>query len=129
VTRRKDSIAADEIGEIHPDRIYRTTLSPIIFGFGPVTTREKIRTGELPPPSPLSASSKAEAWRGAQIIAHRKKMEELAAARLEAKRESERVRVEQGIRRPQPPALVGKKHIKKVKLRPPGASRKAGVSS
>jgi hypothetical protein len=128
VTRRKDSLPND-VGKIDPDGRYRTSLCVAIFGYGPARTRQKIEAGELPMPSPLSASSRVEAWSGTQILEHRAKMEKLAVARLEAKREAERLRVEQGIKRPQPPELVGKRHIKKLKLRPPGASRKQRKAS
>jgi hypothetical protein len=64
MTRRK--IEVEPIGDIQPDRIYRTTLSSAIFGYGPQATRDKIRNGELPMPFPLSPTSRFEAWTGRQ---------------------------------------------------------------
>ena len=52
---------AELLGDIEPEKIYRTNLSDQIFGYGPQATREKIRTGELPMPFPLSQSAKFEA--------------------------------------------------------------------
>ena len=34
--------------EIKPDKIYRTTLSPVIFGYGPVRTKDLVLEGKLP---------------------------------------------------------------------------------
>jgi hypothetical protein len=104
--KRKD---AQLIGDIEPDRIYRITQSAALFGYGPQRTIDLIKSGNLPAPYPLSASSRFRAWTGAQIIAHRAKMKEIATLQLQA----ERARPVQ----PQPQNLRPK--VKKQKLRPP----------
>jgi hypothetical protein len=111
MTRKKVSV--ELIGEILPDQIYRTTLSPAIFGYGKQRTDDLVRTGELPTPFPLSPSSRFKAWTGEQIIAHRARMREIAAAQLKAERP------------PQPQPLALQPKIKKLKLRPPTAKAEA----
>ena len=90
MTKRK--IEVEPIGDIQPDRIYRTTLSSAIFGYGPQATRNKIRNGELPMPFPLSPTSRFEAWTGRQIIEHRAQMQALAAEKAKAIVDSKRLR-------------------------------------
>jgi hypothetical protein len=107
---RKSSI--EEIGEILPDRIYRTSQAATIFGYGPQRARDLEKSGDLPPSFPLSPASKFRAWTGAQILQHREEMRKLAAANLEV----ERKRAPEA----QPPALQPK--IKKMKLRAPSNS-------
>jgi hypothetical protein len=102
--RRKDVPLLDTI---NPDQLYRTTLAPALFDLGWQACRNKIRSGELPRPLPLTADSKCEAWTGRQILEHRARMAEVAAERAQA----EAVRAKQS----QPAAF--KKKIKKVKLR------------
>ena len=97
MTKRK---VAESIGEIQSDRIYRTTLSPAIFGYGPQATRDKIRNGELPMPFPLSPTSRFEAWTGAQILEHRARMRALAEAKAKAIAEANK------LPRSQPSALA-----------------------
>ena len=84
MTRRKDEVGLIE--DIKPDQIYRTTMSQELFCLGPQATADKIKSGELPPPFPLSESSRARAWTGQQILDHRVKMRELAAVQLAAAR-------------------------------------------
>jgi hypothetical protein len=103
MTRRK--LEVELIGDIQPDQIYRTTLSSIIFGYGPQATRDKIRNGDLPMPFPLSPTSRFEAWTGRQIIEHRAQMQALAAEKVKAIADNKRPR-------PQPRAL------RKMKRRP-----------
>jgi hypothetical protein len=100
MTKRKVEVAL--IGDIVPDRIYRTNLSPAIFGYGPQATKDKIESGELPPPFPLSETSRFKAWTGRQIIEHRAKMQALAAEKAANKviTDSKRSRPQ-----PQPPAF------------------------
>jgi hypothetical protein len=100
------------IADIKPSGLYRVRLAPKIFGLGIEATREKIKSGELPTPIPLSASSRARAWTGVQILEHRAAM----AALAEAKKASPAPA-------PQPAALHGR--IKKRKLTPP-SQRKDG---
>jgi hypothetical protein len=88
MTKRKN---VDQlIGEILPDQIYRVSLSPVLFGYGAQTTRDKIKRGELPRPFPLSVSARFEAWTGKQILEHRARMQALAARQLEGLRGAER---------------------------------------
>jgi hypothetical protein len=84
MTKRKRSELL--ISEIRPDQIYRTTLSPVLFGYGPQATRDKIRSGELPTPFPLSPSARFEAWTGKQILEHRAQMQALAIERAQKKK-------------------------------------------
>jgi hypothetical protein len=88
MTRKR--ITVETIGEIQPDVLYRTTLSPFIFGYGPQMTHDKIIAGELPKPIPLSETSRFSAWTGQQILDHRKKMRELAEKRVAEKPASTR---------------------------------------
>jgi hypothetical protein len=104
MTARKKSVQL--IGEIEPQQIYRVTLSPALFGYGQQRTNDLIESGELPMPFPLSASSRFRAWTGTQIIEHRARMQELAAAKLK-------------VERPAQPQPVAQQKIKKLKLRPP----------
>ena len=95
------------VGEIDPGRIYRTTLSPVIFGVGWQACRNKILANELPIPSGDPAG-----WTGQQILDHRKKMQALA----EQKAAADASRPKQK----QPVGLKGKrKKTKKTKLRAP----------
>jgi hypothetical protein len=92
--------------EIQPDRIYKTTLSQEIFGYGPQRTNDLIKKDKLPKPSPLSPGARFKAWTGQQILDHRSKMLELAAAEKPPS--------------PQPPQFAKANAAKqKVKLRPP----------
>jgi hypothetical protein len=108
MTRRK-SAPMEMIEDIKPDRLYRTTLSNQIFGYGQQRTKDLIDAGELPLPFPLSPSSRYRGWLGAQIIEHRARMRELAAANLEIER----------TRAPQQQPLALQPKIKKLKLRSP----------
>jgi len=120
VTRPKKEIEElTPIGKIDPDRVYRTNLSPQLFGYGPQRTRDLIKLRQLPPPFPLNAESTALAWTGRQILDYRAQMQKLAAEKLEAAIAAPK--------QEQPKALVGK--VKKVKLRPPSATaRQRGKS-
>jgi hypothetical protein len=76
MTRRKREIPI--LGAINPDQLYRTTLSVAIFNLGWQATKNKIKGGELPRPSPIFEGSKYEAWTGQQILDHRRDMRALA---------------------------------------------------
>jgi hypothetical protein len=104
MTKRKEVI--ESIRAIIPDQIYRVTLSPAIFGLGSQATRDKIRTGELPLPAPLSPSSRFEAWTGQQILDHRAAMRKQAEEKAKTLRE-------------RPPQKQPPLKIKKMKLRKP----------
>jgi predicted DNA-binding transcriptional regulator AlpA len=112
VTRPKIN-EGELLGDIKPDQIYRVNLGAELFGYGPQSIRDKIKSGELPQPFPLSAGARFEAWLGRDIISHREAMQAEAAAKAKALRE----RPPQP--QPQPAALRGKVKIKKTKLRPP----------
>jgi hypothetical protein len=107
MTTRK---AVVSIGAIDPHAIYRTSLAPSIFGYGPQRARDLEKNGLLPPSFPLTESSKARVWTGAQVLEHRARMRELAEQQAKAERERPKTKQEQ------PVAL---QKIKKVKLRPP----------
>lgn len=117
MTARKNKV--ELIGNIKPDQIYRTTLSPAIFGLGPQATVDKVKSGELPPSFPLSASSRFRAWTGQQILDHRAEMQKLAteeAARAAAVAKDQPPNS-------QPAGLAAAQKIKKQKLRPPAKQR------
>jgi hypothetical protein len=123
MTRRKP-IDVEPI-EIFPDNVYRTSLSPAIFGLGFDQTRRKIRNGELPTPHRPTPTSKFEVWTGQQIIDHRIERQKIAAEELAAERANPS---------PQPPQLAAvkdrpRKKTKKVTLRPPGNTRTQRTST
>jgi hypothetical protein len=111
MTKRKDS--SELIGAILPDQIYRTTLSPAIFGYGTQRTRDLIREQKLPLPAPLTPGSRFEFWTGAQILQHRADMRKLAEEKAKADR----------ARPPQEQPLALQPKTKKLKLRPSGRGR------
>lgn len=105
MTRRRTNVAP--IGEIDPGGFYRTSQSPAIFSLGWQATRNKIRSGKLPQPSPLNEGSNVLGWIGQQIIDHRERMQKIAEqnAAVEAMRPKQE----------QPAAL--RKKVQKVRLR------------
>ena len=105
MTRPKAAIQL--IGDINPAQVYPTTQAPAIFGLGWQATRDKIKAGQLPRPSPLTPGSNREGWFGSQILEHRRKMQALA----EEKAVADSVRPKQ----PQPAGF--KRKVKKLKLR------------
>jgi hypothetical protein len=105
--------------EVHADCVYRTSLSPALFGLGYDQTRRKILNGELPPPHRPTPTSKYQVWTGRQIIDHREKMQAIAAKKLQADRDKPPS---------QPPQLAAvkdrpRKKIKKTKLHPGGGKQ------
>jgi hypothetical protein len=102
---KKDDVPL--IGEIDPGKFYRMTQSQALFNLGWQATKNKIRDGKLPRPSPLDEDSKITGWLGSQILEHRARMQALAAEKAAA----DAVRPKQD----QPPAR--KRKTKKVKLR------------
>ena len=107
MTRSKD-VVTEMLDQIQPDRIYRTNLSPQIFGYGPERTRDLIAAGELPAPFPLTPSSKYSAWTGKQILEHRARVQKIGEAKVEAARAATKQ---------SPPDKLRK--IKKLKLKKP----------
>lgn len=105
MTRSKAAVQL--IGDINPAQIYPTTQANAIFGLGWQATKNKVKAGQLPRPSPLTPGSNREGWFGSQILEHRQKMQALA----EAKAVTDAARPKQ----PQPAGF--KRKIKKVKLR------------
>jgi hypothetical protein len=99
----------ESIGAILPDAIYRTSLAPTIFGYGPQRARDLEKSGQLPPSFPLSPKSKYRAWTGQQILDHRADMRKQAEETAKAVRDRPK--------QEQPKALQPK--IKKLKLRKP----------
>jgi hypothetical protein len=95
--------------EVHADCVYRTSLSPALFGLGYDQTRRKIISGDLPRPFHPTPTSKFQVWTGQQILDHREEMQKLAEQNA-------------GRKNPQPPQLAKvnkrpRKKIKKTKLR------------
>src|SRR3954451_14268027 len=119
MTRRK--IVGDPVTEIVPGAVYRVSLGDLIFGFAPEATKQKIRSGELPLPFPLSPSSRVQAWTGQQILEHRSRMQALAAEKLGAERCAYKDRQPQ----PQPKAFVeAAVKRRKIKLKPQPKAQK-----
>ena len=59
-----------EKGELHPNQIIRISEGRKYFGYGHSQLEEKIKSGEIPAPFPLSDSGRAMGWTGRQIIEH-----------------------------------------------------------
>jgi hypothetical protein len=95
------------IGDINPSQIYPTTLGPAIWGLGWQATKNKVKSGALPRPSPLTPGSNREGWTGSQILEHRARMQALAEQNAAA--DAARPKQEQ------PPGF--KRKVKKTKLR------------
>jgi hypothetical protein len=76
MTRPKAAIQL--IGAINPDQFYPTTQSVPIFGTGWQSTQDKVESGELPRPFPLTPGSNRKGWLGSQILEHRARMQALA---------------------------------------------------
>jgi hypothetical protein len=73
---RDDDLAVD------PAEIFRPKVWPKYLGYRHSQIHEKQKSGELPPPIPLSESGRAVAYTGAQLIEiHRRR---LAAAKKRA---------------------------------------------
>ena len=68
--------------ELEPNEVVRKRHGYKFFGFKPTALNEKIRSGEIPAPIPMSDDGRAMAWFGWQIIEHQKKR--LAAAKAVA---------------------------------------------
>ena len=113
MTRPKAAVQL--LGDINPSQIYPTTQSPAIFGLGWQATKDKIRSGALPRPSPLAPGSNREGWYGHQILEHRAQMQALAEQK--AVTDAARPKQEQppGFKRMAKVAPAPK--VKKVKLR------------
>jgi hypothetical protein len=109
VTRPKSSITFT--GEIQPDQFYRTVLAPALFGIGWQSTKNKIRSGDLPAPF-----GSPEGWTGRQILDWRAEQQRLAAEKLAARRSAEK--------QSQPKNFIGaKQKTRKRKLQSPVKSR------
>ena len=89
----KPKSKSGEMELIHPDYFYNFT-SPVTrwaIGYGPTTTAEKIKSGELPPPVKLSPSGRSSGWYGFQLIKLRQDRiaaAEAAAAERRAKQQA-----------------------------------------
>jgi predicted DNA-binding transcriptional regulator AlpA len=68
-----------KLAELHPSEIVRLRDGAKFFGFKHSQLDEKIKSGEIPAPFPLSESGRAVGWTGAQIIEHQRRR--LAAAK------------------------------------------------
>jgi hypothetical protein len=105
MTRARKEVALLEA--IHPDQIYPTSLSPAIFSLGWQACRNRIKSGDLPRPSPIHEGSNREGWFGSQILEHREKMRKIA---------EERAAIDAARPKQQQPAAF-KRKTKKMKLR------------
>lgn len=68
-------------GDIYPFQIVRKHKGGPYFGYAPNQIDEKIKTGEIPAPIPLSATGRAMGWTGQMIIDHHAELMKLAAKR------------------------------------------------
>jgi hypothetical protein len=55
---------------IDPAEIFRPKRAQKYFGYRHSQLAEKVKSGEIPPPIPLSANGRAVGWTGQQIIEH-----------------------------------------------------------
>ncbi len=55
---------------LDPNEIIRPSQARKYFGYGHSQLAEKIKSGEVPPPFPLSDSGRSVGWTGQQIIEH-----------------------------------------------------------
>lgn len=58
--------------ELDPNQIVRMSEGRKYFGYKHTQLDEKIKTGEIPAPIPLSDSGRAKGWLGHQIIEHQR---------------------------------------------------------
>jgi predicted DNA-binding transcriptional regulator AlpA len=70
---------SEKIEELHPNQIVRMNEGPKFFGYKATQLPEKIKSGEIPAPFPLSDTGRAKGWTGRQIIEHQSRR--LAAAK------------------------------------------------
>jgi predicted DNA-binding transcriptional regulator AlpA len=54
--------------ELEPNEIVRWSAGPKYFGLKRTALNEKIKSGEIPPPMPLSDNGRATGWLGRVII-------------------------------------------------------------
>jgi len=64
--------------DLDPNEVFRPKQARKYFGYGHSQLAEKVKTGEIDPPIPLSETGTAVAWTGRQLILHHRKR--LAAA-------------------------------------------------
>jgi predicted DNA-binding transcriptional regulator AlpA len=66
---------------LHPDFFYRVSDGHKFFGYRSSALAEKIKTGDIPPPIPLSDTGRAKGWFGRAIIAWQQEREAKAAGK------------------------------------------------
>jgi hypothetical protein len=67
--------------DLDPAEIFRPRQAFRYFGLGHSQVAEKVKSGELPAPIPLSANGTAVGWTGRQLILHHRRRLQLAAAK------------------------------------------------
>jgi predicted DNA-binding transcriptional regulator AlpA len=67
--------------ELDPHEIVRWHRGPKYFGYKFTQLAEKIKSGEIPMPIPLSETGRACGWTGAQIIEHHRRLHATANKR------------------------------------------------
>ena len=65
---------SDEIKELDPNQIVRWSEGRKYFGYKHTQLDEKIKSGEIPAPFPLSNTGRAKGWTGRQIIEHQQRL-------------------------------------------------------
>jgi hypothetical protein len=64
--------------DLDPNEVFRPKQAQKFFGYKHSQLHEKVKSGEIEPPIPLSENGSAVAWTGLQLIMHHRKR--LAAA-------------------------------------------------
>lgn len=72
-----------DLQPLNPDMFYRHSDGWRYFGYSISRLDDKIKTGEIPKPIPLSDEGRAKGWFGRTIIAWQKELEAKAAAKAE----------------------------------------------
>jgi predicted DNA-binding transcriptional regulator AlpA len=63
---------ADDL-DLDPAEIFRPRVAAKYFGLSHSRLYEKVKSGEIEPPFPLTENGSAVAWTGRQIILHHRK--------------------------------------------------------
>jgi predicted DNA-binding transcriptional regulator AlpA len=79
---KQHKIRGEDNLNLDPNQIVRWKDGLKYFGYKHSALAEKIKSGELPRPIPLSDTGRACGWLGSQIIEHQRRMREAAEKRL-----------------------------------------------